>query len=90
MRGTPDTELPLQLRVRMAYDVVSGDPLKRYDPLDFNLVTSREIVIDQEGAVTGIEGPNILVVEAHSTSFAVSVVGFDSNRDLFVRVDRAS
>lgn len=90
IRSTPDTSPPLQLRVRLAYDVVTGDPLKKYDPLDFNLVTSQGLAVDANGAVVSISAPNELNVEVHASAFKLDVDGFDLNRDLFVRVDRQS
>jgi hypothetical protein len=89
VRGTPDTALPLELRIRLAYDVVAGDPLKRYDPLDFDLVRTSDIQIDAEGAVPQIMGPNELRIEVHAKEFAVIATGFDLRRDLFIRADRS-
>jgi hypothetical protein len=90
IRSTPDTQPPLQLRVRLAYDVVTGDPLKKYDPLDFNLVTSPGLAVEATGAVASISAPNELQLEVHASTFALNVDGFDVNRDVFVRVDRQS
>jgi hypothetical protein len=88
VRSTADTSLPLELRLRLAYDVVAGDPLKRYDPLDFDLVRTSEIQIESKGAVPHIIGPNELRIEVHATEFALVATGFDLRRDVFIRADR--
>lgn len=75
--------LPMTLRVRTAYDVFKGNPLKRYDPLDFQL-NSSQIKVVPKGANCTFPAPNYMSIEVTDTNFSVEVEGFDENRDLFI------
>lgn len=81
--------LPCQVRVRMAYDLEDGDPLRSWSPYDFNIGDrDGDLEIEQDGArITELRG-NQLLIEARNESFRVRVHGFDPNRDLEVRVNR--
>ena len=67
----------------MAYDVLNGNPLSRYDPLDFR-VDSAPITVTGVGATWVHPSPNRLDIEVTDTDFSVEVEGFDVNRDLFI------
>jgi hypothetical protein len=79
---TADT-LPLNLKVRMAYDVMKGNPLKKYDPLDFR-VDSAPVTVVVNGATWSSLSPNSMDIEVTDMKFSVEVNGFDPNRDLLV------
>jgi hypothetical protein len=81
--------LPCQIRIRAAYDLEDGDPLRSWSPYDFNLGDrDGDIEIEQDGAsIVELRG-NQMLIEARDPGFRVRVLGFDSNRDLEVRVDR--
>lgn len=83
VRGTEHSQLPLQITVTLAYDVIEGDPLKEYNKLDFDL-NSKEIKVDAKGASYAIKSSNSMAITAREPNFSVSVTGFDENRDLFV------
>lgn len=83
---TPD-QLPLVLRVKVAYDVMRGNPFSRHDPLDFDF-SGHEVTIVCKGAVTTIQGPNILTIKASGYDFDVTVGGFDVKRDLIIDAAR--
>ncbi len=77
------TTYPEELSISVAYDVRRGNPFKRYRRFDFDLETLPRSVIDCE--LASIE-PNRIVARPSSAGFAVGVSGFDSRRDLVVRV----
>jgi len=81
--------LPCQIRVSMAYDLEDGDPLRSWSPYDFNLGDpDGDIEIEQDGVrIVELRG-NQLLIEARDLAFRVRAHGFDSNRDLEVRVNR--
>ena len=81
--GLSPEELPVIVKVRVAYDVLSGNPLKRYDPLDFRL-DQAPITIEPKGAEIATPAPNSLEIEITDVNFSVDVNGFDVNRDLLV------
>ena len=81
--GLTHEELPVIVKVRVAYDVLSGNPLKRYDPLDFR-IDQAPISIQSKGAQIATPAPNSLEIEITDVDFSVDVNGFDVNRDLLV------
>lgn len=89
IRSTKETQSPLFLRVRTAYDVIDGNPLVQYSEFDFDLMKDDDIQISSSGVEVGKVAPNELRLEVTSSAFEVAVGGFDVNRDLFVSVERA-
>lgn len=81
--GLTEEALPLVLKVRVAYDLLNGNPLKRFNPLDFH-INEAPITITPRGATCTSNGPNALEVEITDLDFSVEVKGFDANRDLLV------
>lgn len=78
----PD-HFPMQLHVRCAYDVLSGNPYKRYSEYDFSLYR-HPIQISKVNADCWQTTDNEMDVVAHKADFKVEVSGFDANRDLIV------
>jgi len=89
IRGTKDTELPLLIRVRAAYDVVDGNPLRQFSEYDFNILDG-DIHLEAHGATAQPCKANEVLVEVSQPDFVVYLDGFDENRDLFVRTERLS
>lgn len=90
IRGTEalrPEQLPMVVRVRAAYDVLRGNPFSRHDPLDFDF-SKNELKVSMEGAKTFVHSPNVLVIEASSRDFSVTVSGFDLHRDLIIDASR--
>ena len=85
--GLTEDKLPMRVRVRAAYDVLRGDPFKRYSPFDFDL-TKDELEISATGADFAATSPNELAIDANQVAFRVDLDGFDRNRDLMVRATR--
>lgn len=86
---------PERARLRVAYDVLRGNPLNHYNRNDFRLRGIDALPVTIEG---GSEEPatqnsqprdNELYVRIDDPQkFSVSVQGFDPNRDVFVRVEK--
>jgi hypothetical protein len=76
-------KLPLQIRVRVAYDVLRGDPFGKHSPYDFDLA-SNSLSIRATGAAFAAEGPGTLLIDALTPDFEVEVEGFDPRRDLAI------
>jgi hypothetical protein len=88
VRGGDPDQVPFALRIRVAYDIIRGEPLSRFSPFDFDLKRAAEMSIKAEGANVTVVSANELRVEVHSADFNLVVSGFDHERDLFVRADR--
>lgn len=79
---------PDELRVAIAYDVLSGNPWKQYEPADFDLTRPEQSgirIADGGAAEYEVLEPNRLQITIGGPEFEVHVTGFDPNRDLIVR-----
>ncbi len=81
--GIERVDLPIKLEVRCAYDVLTGNPFRRYSDFDFSFFRA-PIRIDKKNALCWPTKPNEIQVEANRKEFKVEVVGFDPNRDLII------
>lgn len=89
VRGVPDTQdLPSEITIRCAYDVRRGNPLKRFKPFDFSLTKGELKVVLSDAEVIEQE-ENRILIRPLTSNFECSVVGFDVNRNVFVKVDAA-
>jgi len=80
-------QLPLVIRVRVAYDVLRGNPFSKHSPLDFDFANN-ELDVTTKDANTSAHGPNIMIIKAKSRDFEVAVTGFDVRRDLIIDASR--
>jgi hypothetical protein len=85
--GLTEDKLPVRVKVRAAYDVLRGDPFKRFNALDFDL-TKDELEVSATGADFTATSANELTIDATDVAFRVDLDGFDRNRDLMVRATR--
>lgn len=85
--GLKPVDVPMQIRVKAAYDILRGDPLRKYSPLDFDFMADG-ITINDNGASCVAIGPNELQIDIENVDFCVDVDGFDINRDLLVKASR--
>lgn len=85
VNGASDAPKPYALEIRVAYDRRRGSPLNKYDPADFEL-GKRPIEVTTQGLDIMERDGNRLRVRVVDAEFAVTVTGFDENRDLFVDV----
>jgi hypothetical protein len=76
-----------QLRVSVAYDLPSGNPLKKWSPFDFELRTECGIKMDGEHVDVKRKAGNVLLLQNIGERFEFSAEGFDEYRDLLVRID---
>ena len=86
IRGNPASPArPSRVKVRAAYEVRKGNPLKKYDRLDFALDT-RPIAIASAGADCQA-ADNRLEIIPTDDQYLVEVTGFDPHRDLRILVE---
>ena len=81
--------LPDRILVRVAYDVVRGSPWSQYSRLDFDFSDERSnVAVGATGGKVSFvsKDANTFIFSPLSTTFKVSVTGFDTNRDLVIDV----
>ena len=79
---------PQNIRIEVAYDVASGNPWKKYSPLDFKLGKNSgiDVIMTKDKAnVTSIK-ENLIRLEVYELPFKLIAKGFDVNRDLKIKV----
>jgi hypothetical protein len=81
--GLQKEKLPTRIKVRCAYDVLSGNPFRRFSEYDFSFY-SVALKIDKKNADYYRNEPNEIDIEIRDLDFKVDVVGFDPNRDLII------
>lgn len=86
MRKAKATKLPRYVTIWAAYEVRSGNPFKKYTPLDFD-VSQNPIQISLEGGRMLLCKENTIQVEATGSAFKLTVIGFDPHRDLRVKTN---
>ena len=64
----------------------SGNPFKKYTPLDFDLGKPPMRVVTK-GAEILIKQSNVIHVQVKRPDFKLAVTGFDMNRDLRIRIN---
>ena len=74
------------LRAEVAYRVRSGNPFRKHSPFDFDLTASDGIMIEAEGVRVRPTSANAFTLAPASPKFQVSMKGFDSRRDIVVRL----
>ena len=83
----PDSNrVPRYITVWMAYELRTGNPFKKYTPLDFD-VGQPPIDIRVSGAVLLLHKHNVIQIEVQKGNFKLTVTGFDANRDLRVKTN---
>lgn len=82
-------KLPMQIKIRVAYDVSRGNPFKKHSPFDFDLTDGGAVGVTRaDGAKTKALTPNRFAIDVENTGFDVDVTGFDTRRDLIVDSER--
>lgn len=74
---------PCQLRIRCSYDIIGGDPFKRWSSLDFALESNDFTMSSKDAEVTLRKG-NVIRLDLKSPEFSFEIEGFDMNRDILV------
>jgi hypothetical protein len=80
------TKVPRYVNIWIAYEVRSGNPFKKYMPLDFD-ICKPPIRIQIQGAKLLFNKENIIQIEVQKGNFKLTVTGFDMHRDLRVRTN---
>jgi hypothetical protein len=81
--------LPFKVRIRVCYDTGSGDPFRKFSPLDFDLRKNDSLPI--KATVKSLKvierGANLIEMEVTDPDFKFSITGFDPNRDLLLKLN---
>ena len=80
------TKVPRYINIWIAYEVRSGNPFKKYTPLDFDL-NKPPIKIQVQGANLLLNKENIIQIEVQKGNFKLTVTGFDMHRDLRIKTN---
>lgn len=83
--GAEEYDYPKTINVYVAYDILSGDPIKNYNSLDFDLSAKNTFSAIGMGVTVTSRKDNKLVLELQSHDFKFEMTGFDSRRDLIVK-----
>jgi hypothetical protein len=84
-----ESDIPFSIRVRLAYDVIRGNPFRKHDPADFDL-REKQLSFNGKGVKLSAINAGTLKVDVHDKDFVVDVLGFDRNRDLIIDPERIS
>ena len=87
--GAADANYPIFCTAEIAYDVATGNPFKRWEPFDFELGKSKGIPVTGKNAKPVSMSGNVLKVLVEDPDFLVQVEGFDSARDVIVKIHTA-
>jgi len=83
--GLLDEELPRKVSAKFAYEISRGDAFKNWSPYDFD--TAKDIKISTAGGVNiDSAGGQEMTFTVTSPQFYIEIGGFDTNRDLKIRV----
>lgn len=78
------------LQVSVAYDLPSGNPLKKWSAFDFEFGPDSQIRFKGKNVEVDRLAGNILLLKPKKQGFTFTADGFDVHRDLFVRVDEVA
>ena len=82
-----DEHLPHEVKIEVAYEVGTGNAFKKYSPHDFKLGKDGVKVTAANDKVKVLSAKhNTMELQINQVPFQVQVHGFDSNRDLKVKV----
>lgn len=81
--GAAKWSFPKRIRIRIAYDTMTGNPFTAHSKYDFDL-TKNEISIEAKDATVEAQSSYVLVASVTGPDFSIGGVGFDDNRDLVV------
>lgn len=83
--GAADYDYPKNVSVHVAYDILSGDPIKSYNPLDFDLKHKSKFVCKGTDVSVESRNENKMILELQSPDFKFELTGFDNRRDIIVK-----
>jgi len=86
-RGSAEAATPAELIVTVAYDVRRGNPFRKYDPADFRLFVEPVLVTGEYRGLDDVDNSgNSVHLKVTDPDFRMTITGFDTRRDLIVRV----
>lgn len=85
--GSAPPSTPYLIQVRCAYDVRAGNPLKKWDAADFAFGAGGLPITCEGSTSVVIAKNNSVVFRVDGPEFRAGVIGFDVNRDVFVRAE---
>lgn len=74
-----------EIELELAYDTTRGNPLKKYQQLDFQL-NQHPIKTIQKNCEFSFLKPNSVLFKPKNPDFEVTITGFDERRDLFINL----
>jgi hypothetical protein len=77
------TSFPLNIHLRCAYDVLNGNPFRRFTDDDFSFYRSG-LKVEKQNADFWPTDANEADIRATKPDFRIDVIGFDESRDLVV------
>lgn len=80
---------PAPMFAELAYRARTGNPFRKHSAFDFDL-TRGEILCDAEGVTIRTVAPNRIEFTPSAAKFQITMKGFDTRRDLVVRVSEIS
>lgn len=89
--GLAAETLPLTIVVKAAYDLIRGNPFKKFSEYDFDFRGENgSLAFEHEtkGATVRVSAANVLEIDVTDPEFRVDIRGFDTNRDLKLDVRR--
>jgi hypothetical protein len=89
--GDTPIDPPMRVRVRVAYDVRRGNPLRRFHPADADLRALTHQAHEDSVTVDSVSAEankGVLVdLTVRKPEFRIDYTGFDPDRDLYVKAD---
>src|SRR6185295_5295666 len=73
------TRLPIEASLSVAYDLLAGNPFKKYSPIDFDIA---DMQMSVKGVVVIRRKHNELKFEIADSDFRLELTGFDDRRDI--------
>lgn len=93
VRLTPSSSgPPKRVRLRVAYEVPRGNPMTSHSPHDFCLHGIGSLDVEADGCEVNAGGKSneLLLDVTDPAHFFIGVQGFDTHRDVLVRVERVA
>jgi hypothetical protein len=86
--GAPDAQYPIRFRARAAYDTATGNPFRKYDPMDFDFSPKSGLKVGATKSTVKLlkAHENEIEFEVSGEEFRIDVTGFDPNRDLLIKL----
>jgi hypothetical protein len=78
--------VPRYITIWIAYEVRTGNPFKKYTPLDFD-VNQPPLSVQVSGADLLLCQHNVIQIEVKQGNFKLAITGFDGKRDLRIKTN---